>query len=274
MPVPASKAGLLSYASQDAKAAKLICEALGAAGGEVWLDQSELVGGDPWDQKIRGQIASCALFVPVVSAATPARRERYFRLERKLADERTHLMAEPTPLRLPVLIDDTKDRDALLSNSFLGVQWTRLPGGETSPAFVTHVQKRIGGPGAPTASAASAAPPATGVASSARGGLPPRLGVALGVVVLALIGFVVMRPGAKEIGPAAYPMADTKSMPVAVSAPAPVPHDKSIGVLACANCSPDKENEFFTDGVHEDILTNRLNSRALRVVSLSLLLLR
>ena len=274
MPVPASKAGLLSYASQDAKAANLICEALGAAGGEVWLDQSELVGGDPWDQKIRGQIASCALFVPVVSAATPARRERYFRLERKLADERTHLMAEPTPLRLPVLIDDTKDRDALLSNSFLGVQWTRLPGGETSPAFVTHVQKRIGGPGAPTASAASAAPPAMGVTPSARGGLPPRLGMALGVVVLALIGFVVIRPGAKEIVPATYPMAETKSMPVAVSAPAPVPHDKSIGVLAFANCSPDKENEFFTDGVHEDILTNRLNSRALRVVSLSLLLLR
>lgn len=274
MPVPASKAGLFSYASQDAKAAKLICQALRAAGGEVWLDQSELVGGDAWDQQIRGQIALCALLVPAVSGATQARREGYFRLERKLADERTHLMAEGTPFLLPVLIDDTKDRDALLSNSFLGVQWTRLPGGETSPVFVTRVQKRIGGPGAPTASAASAAPPSTGVASSARGGLPPRLGVALGVVVLALIGFVVMRPGAKEIGPAAYPMADTKSMPVAVSAPAPVPHDKSIGVLACANRSPDKENEFFTDGVHEDILTNRLNSRALRVVSLSLLPLR
>ena len=274
MPVPASKAGLFSYASQDAKTAKLICLALRAAGFEVWLDQSELVGGDAWDQKIRGQIALCALFVPVVSAATQARREGYFRLERKLADERTHLMAEGTPFLLPVVIADTKDRAALVSKSFLRVQWTRLSGGETSPAFVTRVQKRIGGPGAPTASAASAAPPATGVAPSARGGLPPRLGVALGVVVLALISFVVMRPGAEETVPATYPMADTKSMPVAVSAPAPVPHDKFIGVLAFANRSPDKENEFFTDGVHEDILTNRLNSPALRVVSLSLLLLR
>ena len=38
----------LSYASQDAEAAKRICEALRAAGAEVWFDQSELVGGDQW----------------------------------------------------------------------------------------------------------------------------------------------------------------------------------------------------------------------------------
>ena len=63
----------LSYASQDVEAAKRICEALRAAGVEVWLDQSELVGGDAWDTKIRGQIATCALFVPVISANTQAR---------------------------------------------------------------------------------------------------------------------------------------------------------------------------------------------------------
>ena len=65
-----SKAVFLSYASQDAEAVKGIAEALRAAGVEVWFDQNELVGGDAWDAKIRGQIASCALFVPVISAAT------------------------------------------------------------------------------------------------------------------------------------------------------------------------------------------------------------
>ena len=54
------KAVFLSYASQDAEAAKRICEALRAAGVEVWFDQSELVGGD---QKIRNQIsAKCRAF--------------------------------------------------------------------------------------------------------------------------------------------------------------------------------------------------------------------
>jgi hypothetical protein len=37
-----------------------ICEALRAAGIEVWFDQSELRGGDVWDQTIRKQILSIA----------------------------------------------------------------------------------------------------------------------------------------------------------------------------------------------------------------------
>ena len=48
-----SKSGsavFLSYASQGANA-RLIAEALRAAGVEVWFDQSELVGGDAWDAR-------------------------------------------------------------------------------------------------------------------------------------------------------------------------------------------------------------------------------
>ena len=79
-----AKAVFLSYASQDAEAAQKICEALRAAGIEVWFDQSELRGGDAWDQSIRKQIKSCALFLPVISHTTHDRREGYFRLEWKL----------------------------------------------------------------------------------------------------------------------------------------------------------------------------------------------
>ena len=71
----------LSYASQDAAAAQKICEALRAAGIEVFLDQSELRGGEAWDQKIRHEIQDCALFVPVISAHSEARHEGYFRRE-------------------------------------------------------------------------------------------------------------------------------------------------------------------------------------------------
>ena len=78
---PPAGAVFLSYASQDAEAAKRICEALRAAGIEVWFDQSELRGGDAWDQSIRRQIKNCALFVPVVSRHTHDRAEGYFRLE-------------------------------------------------------------------------------------------------------------------------------------------------------------------------------------------------
>ena len=70
----------LSYASQDAAAAERLCASLRAAGIEVWFDQSELRGGDAWDQSIRKQIKTCALFVPVISQHTHERTEGYFRL--------------------------------------------------------------------------------------------------------------------------------------------------------------------------------------------------
>ena len=140
-----SKAVFLSYASQDAEAAKRICDALRQAGVEVWFDQSELVGGDAWDQKIRRQIRECALLIPVISKTTQSRREAYFRLEWKLADERTHLMAKGTPFVLPVTIDETSDRDALVPDSFLAVQWTKLPDGEGGAAFAARVKRLLGG---------------------------------------------------------------------------------------------------------------------------------
>jgi hypothetical protein len=117
----------LSYASQDATAVRRICDALRAAGVEVWFDESELVGGDAWDAKIRRQIRECALFVPVISANTQARGEGYFRLEWKLAVDRSHLMAADQPFLLPVVIDDTPNEAARVPDEFYAVQWMLLP---------------------------------------------------------------------------------------------------------------------------------------------------
>jgi hypothetical protein len=69
----------LSYASRDAEAAQRICDALRAGGIEVWLDQSELRGGDAWDQSICRQIRTCALFIPIISRDTHERAERVMR---------------------------------------------------------------------------------------------------------------------------------------------------------------------------------------------------
>ncbi len=96
-----SHAVFLSYASQDAQAAQRICEALRAAGIEVFFDQSELRGGDSWDQKIRREIHDCALFIPMVSQHTQERLEGYFRREWKLAIDRTHDMAKQKPFLVP-----------------------------------------------------------------------------------------------------------------------------------------------------------------------------
>src|SRR5207302_4129508 len=104
-----------------------------------------LTGGDQWDQKIRGQVKTCALFVPIISAATQARLEGYFRLEWKLAAQRTHTMADAKPFLVPVVIDTTPDAEAHVPGEFRAVQWTRLPGGETPLKFCVRVKDLLGG---------------------------------------------------------------------------------------------------------------------------------
>jgi tetratricopeptide (TPR) repeat protein len=139
------QAVFISYASQDAAAAKRIAEALRAAGLEVWFDQNELRGGDAWDTKIRKQIKECALFVPLISANTQARLEGYYRLEWKLAVDRSHLMAEEKAFLLPIVIDDTLEAAAKVPDRFREVQWTRLRLEETPTQFAARVRSLLRG---------------------------------------------------------------------------------------------------------------------------------
>src|SRR5579863_5403434 len=149
----------LSYASEDAAAAARIAAALRAAGLEIWLDQSELRGGDAWDRQIRARIHDCRLFIAVISAGTEARDEGYFRREWKLAVDRTHDMSERKTFLLPVVIDHTSERGAAVPEKFREVQWTRLPGGETPPEFAARVARLMAAePPVQTAAAGAAAP--------------------------------------------------------------------------------------------------------------------
>jgi len=207
----------LSYASQDADAARRIAEALRAAGIEAWFDQSELRGGDAWDQKIRRQIKECALFMPVISANTQARPEGYFRLEWRLADQRTHLMGRNRAFLVPVCVDQTPDANADAPDSFTAVQWTRLPGGETPPAFVERVKRLLPGE-------SSAPGPESGEKHRSAG----------------------------------------QTMAQAVAATRST-EGHSVAVLAFANLSNDKENEYFSDGISEELLNVLAKVKGLKV---------
>ena len=142
----------LSYASEDRRAAQLIRDALPAFGLEVWYDESELVGGDAWDQKIRRQIRECTYFMPVISAHTEARHEGYFRREWRLAVERTLDMADDHVFLLPVVIDATVEAGARVPEKFRAVQWLRLPDGQTTAALEAVCRRLVAGGNAPESS--------------------------------------------------------------------------------------------------------------------------
>jgi TolB-like protein/Flp pilus assembly protein TadD len=246
----ASRAVFLSYASQDAEAAQRICEALRAAGIEVWFDQSELRGGDAWDQSIRKQIKICALFMPIISRNTHVRGEGYFRLEWKLAIDRSHLIASDLPFLLPVVIDDTPNTDDRVPERFREIQWTHLPGGGTSAAFIERAKRLLSGEAPapelahfPSSVVARAPPPR---------GLMRRPGVfysAVAAAVLLVLGYF----GRERL-----------NQPKLVAPPA-----ASISVLPLANESGDASQQYVSDGISEDLITALGQFPGLKVIGRS-----
>jgi TolB-like protein/Tfp pilus assembly protein PilF len=241
----------LSYASQDAQAAQKICEALRAAGIEVFLDQSELRGGDAWDQKIRREIRDCALFIPVISAHTVLRHEGYFRLEWDLADQRTHMIARNRAFIVPVCVDATPESSADIPESFQRVQWTRLPGGETPAAFVERIKRLLSPELSPLSAVSGAAPGLKEPVRASRRSKPVLLAI-VAVIFTALAYFVADKFWiSKHLA--------------AFTAFNPPPH--SIAVLPFANMSGDKEQEYFSDGLTEELLNSLTQINELQVAA-------
>jgi TolB-like protein/Flp pilus assembly protein TadD len=270
----------LSYASQDSEAARRIAESLRAAGADVWFDvEGGLETGDEWDAKIRRQIKECALFLPIVSAATQARHEGYFRIEWELAAQRALGIAAGVPFILPVVIDDTREADALVPDRFRAVQWTRLRGGEVTPeaqakllklwsqrtSGAPQVEATVGrGHRTPPESVEAAAAPArasAGFGDPALHARPvSRWPLVLGgvVAVTAVVALVFAWRGSKPDQPVAGvadpgPASAKPATIAAPAAPSSIP-EKSVAVLPFANLSEEKANEYFSDGVSEELL--------------------
>ena len=278
----ANKAVFLSYASQDAMAAAEITRVLRAAGIEVWFDQSELRGGDAWDASIRRQIKACSLFIPVISRNTHAREEGYFRLEWKLAVDRSHLMATSRTFLLPVVIDDTGDDDDRVPDRFRDVQWTRLPGGQATAEFVEHVAKLLDPEAASIRDAApnGERPGAAGALGSgsanasvrgeaAQKSRTPAMRVLLvvGVAAVIAIGYLeVHRALQSKPEAAASVPAKTIDAPALAPAAGAIP-EKSIAVLPFVDMSEKKDQEYFSDGLAEELLDLLAQVRDLRVAA-------
>ena len=243
----------MSYASQDAEAATRICATLRAAGIEVWFDQSELQGGDAWNLKIHQRVRDCALFAPIISANTEGRREGYFRREWHLAADRTHDLSDRAPFLVPVVIDDTKEKGADVPESFLKVQWTRLPLGETSAAFCEQIKALLDGAATPRHTSVDAAP-------AQRVALPRKhsswlVGVIVGALAVAVIGWQSWRLMQPSVG--------TTAAPLAAAAVA----EKSIAVLPFVDMSEKHDQEYFSDGLSEELIDHLAHNADLKVIA-------
>ncbi|MBW4053028.1 MAG: TIR domain-containing protein [Proteobacteria bacterium] len=277
------RAVFLSYASEDAQAAERIANALRAAGIEVWFDRNALRGGDEWDRKIRREIKDCALFVPIISAKSEARHEGYFRLEWDLADQRSHMIARGRPFLVPVGLDETRAEDAGVPDSFQRVQWTRLPGGATPHEFIERIGRLLSNlrarvHGANVAHAAPGVAPPSPAARPFRPSSPPPpdsiavrhswkpWGVAGAIALAVLVGLGYFALGKRHLPAAAVPVAAPTQ---ATATPAPAIASNSIAVLPLSNLSGDPNQQYFSDGLSESLITALAQIPALRVIGKS-----
>jgi TolB-like protein/lipoprotein NlpI len=246
----------LSYASQDADAARRICDALRASGIEVWFDQSELRGGDVWDRQIRAQIHECRLFMPIVSANSEARVEGYFRREWKLAVDRTHDLSERVSFLVPVVIDSTSELKADVPDAFRHVQWTRLPGGEMSPAFAERVRRLLTHDLPSEPAPATHAPPASGVAQASTSSThaPPLRKPAVWVIAAA-VALVIAFLFVNKYWSAKHALTSPATSATATEGlTSTVVPEKSIAVLPFADMSERHDQEYFGDGMADEII--------------------
>ena len=126
----------VSYASQDVQAVERLQSSLGNAGLDVWFDKGRLGSGDPWWPVIEQNIATCDVFVPVISANTNRRDEGIFIREWNRALERLRDMDRATARLIhPVIVDDTPE-SAVSFSGFRDFHYNRAAGGEPTPDFI------------------------------------------------------------------------------------------------------------------------------------------
>jgi hypothetical protein len=133
----------ISYAREDLPAVQRLKAGLDAAGITTWFDMERLESGDDYDRKIRGNIARCSFFLPIISATTQRRHEGYFRREWSYAVDRTRGMADGAVFILPVCVDGTTEADAIAPEKFKAMHFARLPGGDPQAEFTRRLQELL-----------------------------------------------------------------------------------------------------------------------------------
>ncbi|MDP9198972.1 MAG: tetratricopeptide repeat protein, partial [Pseudomonadota bacterium] len=223
-------------------------------------------------------IHDCALFIPVISAHTNARAEGYFRGEWNLATRRLLNMAHDAAFLVPVVVDGTREDDARVPEEFLRAQWTWLPEGETPAAFAHRVRQLLEGEPAAVRHAQSGE--AGKIEPNTRGersvgpwhwfvgphGKHRVRGAGLALMALLLVlgagaFWYYQRSGD---APAEMPALVAESTVLAAA-----PSEKSIAVLPFVNMSSEAEQEYFSDGISEQLLNLLAKIPELRVISRS-----
>lgn len=131
----------LSYASEDRPLVEALKKELESAGVDVWFDRDALGGGDEYETKIRRNIESCSLFVPILSRHTLTSRRRFFRLEWGWAERAADQAPPNARFIVPLVVGDVAPNDPALPERFCRLHWERLAPDQPNPGIVELLKR-------------------------------------------------------------------------------------------------------------------------------------
>ena len=279
----------ISYASYDDAVASRICSALEAAGFPCWIAPRDVRPGEPYAAAIVEAINACRMVVLVLTRNAIESPHVLREVERASSKKRSILSIRldgaelPPELEyflsanhwldaasgnidsvLPALIDSVRGRDG--GNSARAATVTHAPAAQAAPAQAATAQ-------AAAAHSGAAAPAAAGGSTSRKlNGAYVAIGA---VVAVALIYLVVdkiwpNRRAATVITATESSAAGTGNDATAKSggsAAAFTPPPHSIAVLPFVNMSGDPKQDYFSDGLSEELLNSLASIRDLRVAA-------
>jgi serine/threonine-protein kinase len=247
----------LSYASADATMADAVCRGLEAAGLSCWIAPRDVAPGAQYADSIVRAINGAQVLVLVLSASAVASAHVGKEIERASSKRRPiiALRIDAAPLA-PAF-------EYFLSES----QWIEAPGGALEaalPRLASAVRRLLHAAGTPAAARESSAPPferraPPGAFSKpgARRSAMVLAGALAGVAVLTAAVWLWLAPRAASppIPPA----------PPAAAGFAPPAH--SVAVLPFENLSSDRGQDYFSDGLAEELINSLVTIRDLHVAA-------
>jgi TolB-like protein len=259
----------ISYASYDEPVAARICSALEAAGLPCWIAPRDVRPGEPYAAAIVEAINGCRMVVLVLTRSAIESPHVLREVERASSKKRSILSIRLDGANLPPELEYF-----LSANHWLDASNGTIE--SVLPALIESVRGRATGAPARAAAAAPATTSAPSAAATTAGRTLNRPLVAIGAVVAAALAYLVIdriwlsKHAATLISDSGALIAGTTNEAAAKSAGsaaafAPPPH--SIAVLPFVNMSGDPKQDYFSDGLSEELLNSLASIRDLRVAA-------
>lgn len=235
----------LSYSREDLDTARRFAQAFERAGLSVWWDQA-LNAGEAYDHVTERALQE-ARVVAVLWSRTSV-ESRWVRAEATQAERNGTLVpAMIEPCKRPIMFELVHTADL--------AHWRGDAGDSAWQVYLAGVRRFVERGQSPAPSAPAPGGHGTAAVAGQRRGA---LWIAVAALLLVLAGGFAWLKFRASAPPAA---------PAVSATPAP-PAKPRIAVLPFENLSPDPANAFFTDGMHEELLTVLANNApGLEVIS-------